>query len=160
MSVAEPQSAADAARDLHRLREQLGAAEEASELRPLGLGGVLLGSGVLSGLAGVVAGLRDGDARGVALLADRRPMAGADGELKESIAAALRAAGLPVTLVTIGDEDARPHVDAETLAEATRESMGAGVLVSVGSGTVADIAKVVSARRGDLPLVIVQTAAS
>jgi glycerol-1-phosphate dehydrogenase [NAD(P)+] len=160
MSVAEPQSAADAARDLHRLREQLEAAEEASELRPLGLGGVLLGAGVLGGLASLVAGLRDGDGRGVALIADRRPMAGANGEVKESVAAALRAAGLTVTLVTVGDDDARPHVDPETLADATRESMGAAVLVSVGSGTVADIAKVVSARRGGLPLVIVQTAAS
>lgn len=159
MSVSDL-SAADAARDLAGLRVQLAGAGEAAELRPLGLGGLLLGRGVLAGLANVVTELRRDPASAVVVLADRRPMAARDGEVKALVAAILGGAGFPVRQVMVGDEQANAHVDAGTLAQAAAECSGAGVLVSVGSGTVADIGKALSARLGGVPHVVVQTAAS
>jgi glycerol-1-phosphate dehydrogenase [NAD(P)+] len=159
VSVARPLSAPDAARDLDALRARLHAAEEAADLRPIGLGGVLLGRGALDQVADVVAEVRDapGD---VVLVADRRPMAAAGGEVKTIVVARLRRAGLPVRRVTVGDAQADAHADLATLEQARLAGAGASVLLSVGSGTVADIGKALSARLTGVPHVVVQTAAS
>jgi glycerol-1-phosphate dehydrogenase [NAD(P)+] len=159
MSVAHPQSAPDTARDLDALRGRFATAEEAADLRPLGLGGVLLGRGVLARLVSVATDLRcaDGD---VVVVADCRPMSTANAELKETVAAAVRGAGMPLRRVTVGDGRADTHADDATLKHALRASAGASLLVSVGSGTVADIGKALSARLGGIPHVVVQSAAS
>ena len=158
MSVAGPLSAPDAARDLAALRDQLAGAPEAAGLRPLGLGAVLLGAGVLGQVAPMAAELcRTGD---VALVADRRAMAGATGEVKAAVAAALGTAGMSVRDVVLGDERADVHADPRTLARAVGESAGAGLVVSVGSGTIVDIGKAVSALLAGIPHLVVQTAAS
>ncbi len=115
----------------------------------VGLGGVLLGSGVLDRVAEIVAELGAGE---VALLADEVEMAGPNGEVKQTVAASLET----VRRVTL---TGRVVVDEATLDRATAGATGAATLVSVGSGTIADIGKVVAARL-DLPHVIVQTAAS
>jgi glycerol-1-phosphate dehydrogenase [NAD(P)+] len=128
-------------------------------LQPLGLGGLLLGPGVLASVPEVVAELRRTDGE-VALLADRRPMAALAGEVKASVSSALNAAGMAVRRVTLGDEHARSHADAGTLERAAAQSAGASVVVSVGSGTVVDIGKALSARLDGVPHVAVQTAAS
>lgn len=55
-----------------------------------------------------------------------------------------------------------PHgvvLDEETVDQAVADSAGVSVILAVGSGTVADLAKVVGARSG-APVVVVQTAAS
>jgi glycerol-1-phosphate dehydrogenase [NAD(P)+] len=159
VSIAGPVSAPDAARDLDAMRERLRTAEEASALQPLGLGGVLLGTGVLHRVAGVVAELRrtDGD---VAVLLDRRPMACVDGEVKSTVAGALSAAGMTVREVALGDERADVHADPTTLRDAVVGCAGASLILSVGSGTIVDIGKAVSALLAGLPHVVVQTAAS
>jgi glycerol-1-phosphate dehydrogenase [NAD(P)+] len=125
----------------------------------LGLGGVLLGSGVLAALPEVVAelGVDHGE---IALLADCRPMAGAEPDIKTAIEEQLRAHGRDVRRVTIGDADAHVHADAATLEAATSSCQDAELLISVGSGTVADVGKAVSARLPKLAHVVVQTAAS
>jgi len=149
MSITEP-----LALDLAALRLQLASAPEAAELRPLGLGGLLVGSGVLDRLPEIVAEVaRPGP---VAVVADRREMAGPTGEVKAAVASALP----DIRHVTLGDEHATVHADAATLEQATRGCAGAGLIVSVGSGTIVDIGKVVSARLGGVPHVAVQTAAS
>jgi glycerol dehydrogenase-like iron-containing ADH family enzyme len=114
----------------------------------VGLGGVLLGSGVLDRVAETVAEF-GGE---VALLADGVEMAGPHGEVKQTVAAALE----QVRRVTLSG---RVVADEATIERAAAGAHGAAVLVSVGSGTIADIGKAVSARL-DLPHVIVQTAAS
>ena len=159
MNIVQPQSTVDAARDLVALEAQLGAAPGAATLRPVGLGGVMIGSGVLDGIADVVAEVRwpVGD---VVLFADVRPMFGADTEVKATIEARVAAAGLTVRRVTVGDHSAHARADAATLDEATAASAGASVLLSVGSGTVVDLAKTISARLDGVPHVAVQTAAS
>ena len=62
--------------------------------------------------------------------------------------------------MVVGRADHRVHADEATVGEAV-EATGdaAGLLVTIGSGTMADIGKVVSLRRG-LPHIVVQTAAS
>ena len=76
-------------------------AAEAADLRPLGLGGLLLGAGVLGRVAAVADELRrTGD---VVMIADGREMAGATGEVKTPVAAALLG-GMTVRAVTLGDE--------------------------------------------------------
>jgi glycerol-1-phosphate dehydrogenase [NAD(P)+] len=114
----------------------------------VGLGGVLLGSGVLDRVAETVAEF-GGE---VALLADGVEMAGPHGEVKQTVAAALE----QVRRVTLSG---RVVADEATIERAAAGAHGAAVLVSVGSGTIADIGKAVSARLA-LPHVIVQTAAS
>jgi glycerol-1-phosphate dehydrogenase [NAD(P)+] len=157
VSVAGSLSAPAAARDLGALREQLARAQEPG-LRPLGLGGVLLGAGVLDQVAPVAAELRR--AGDVALVADRRPMAGARAEVKAAVAAALGNAGMTVRDIALGDERADVHADSRTLARAVCDSAGAGLVVSVGSGTIVDIGKAVSALLAGIPHLVVQTAAS
>jgi glycerol-1-phosphate dehydrogenase [NAD(P)+] len=160
VSSAAPVSAPDAARDLATLRRRLADAPDAAALRPLGLGGVVLGAGVLDSLPELVAEVRNGGGGDVVLLADCRSMAGDAPELKTGIEARLLAAGASVQRVTIGDADAHVRVDAATIEAAAAASAGAAALVSVGSGSVVDVGKAVCERVGALPHVVVQTAAS
>jgi glycerol-1-phosphate dehydrogenase [NAD(P)+] len=140
------------ARDVEALRARLA---EVEGLRALGLGGVLLGAGVLARLPDLVAELCP-DGGDVVVLADRRPMAGATGDVKATALASLPGA----RRVDVGEEDFRPHADAATIDAATDRCRGAATIVTVGSGTIADIGKAVSARLDGVPHVVVQTAAS
>ena len=158
MSIALPQSAAEAARNLDLLRAQL--SRDAPALKPLGLGAIALGSGAISELPRFLSEVRNGGSGDVAVVADCRPMAGRDGELKATIANALDSAGVSVRRVTIGDADARVHADPVTVEDAVARVAGADVVVSVGSGTVVDVGKAVSARLDRLPHIAVQTAGS
>lgn len=160
MSVALPQSAAAAARNLDLIRAQLASAVDAPAHKPLGLGGVALGSGALSALPSFLAELRNGGGGDVAVLADCRPMACRDGELKTTIASTLSGIGIPLRPVTIGDAEARVHADPATIGDAIERVAGSDVLVSVGSGTVVDVGKAVSAGLHGMPHVAVQTAGS
>ena len=110
---------------------------------------MLLGTGVLDRVADAVEAVRRAPGP-VALIADEVEMAGPNGEVKSTLAVKhLRRVTLPGRVVA----------DEATLARATAASEGAAVVLSVGSGTIADIGKAVSARL-DLPNVVVQTAAS
>jgi len=159
VTTARDLDGADLARSPERIRSMLQSAPEADRLQPLGLGGVLLGTGVSDRVAALATELRTGPGD-VALLMDRRPMPGPRGEIKAGIAAALEDAGEgPVHPAYLGDDKAEVHADAPTLAAAVDAVRGAGVLVTVGSGTIADIGKYASSEL-DLPHVVVQTAAS
>ena len=120
-------SAPAVARDIGALRARFAGDEG---LRPIGLGGVLLGPGVLAELPAVVADVRraEGD---VVVLADRRPMT-----VKSDVLGLIDA-----RRVDVGDEDFHPHADAETIDAAVAATDGAGVVVSVGSGTVTTSAR-------------------
>jgi glycerol-1-phosphate dehydrogenase [NAD(P)+] len=159
VSVARPLSAPAAARDLDGLRAQLACAAEAASLQALGLGGVLLGHGTLNRVGEIAAALRR-DQGDVVVIADTRPMDAPHGEVKTMVAGLLEAAALPVRRVVVGDDDGVTHADVTTIDAAVNASADAGLLVSVGSGTVADIGKAVCAALEDVPHVVVQTAAS
>ena len=152
-------SAAEVVGDLPAISRQLHESPGGGSLQTLGLGGVRLGSGVLASLPDIVAELGV-DGGHVALLADRTPMAGAEPDIKSAIERQLRASGIDVRRATIGDGHAKVHADGETVDTAASLCTDAAVVISVGSGTVADIGKAVSATLSGLPHVVVQSAAS
>ena len=146
--------------DLGALRRRLDAAPEAARLKPVGLQTVVLGDGALGALPDVVAGLlaRRGSAGPVAVVSDRTPKRYRSGDLLGSVTDML-ASKLAVRAVPVGTVGHNLHADEETMAKATRDCEGAACLVAVGSGTVADIGKVLAATHG-LGYVVVQTANS
>jgi glycerol-1-phosphate dehydrogenase [NAD(P)+] len=151
---------AEAGIDLAGLRSRLAAAPDADRLRPLGLGRVIAGPKALAALPTALAELLDGKQRGtVAVLADATPMRRGGEDLKAEVRALL-AGEHEVRTVQVGPADGRAHADEATVAAARSGAAGASAIVTVGSGTVADIGKVVSSELGGVPHLLVQTAAS
>lgn len=146
--------------DLAGLRSRLAAAPDADRLRPLGLGRVIAGPKAIEALPAALAELLDGGREGtVALLADATPMRRGGDDLKAAVRERL-AGEREVRAVQVGPADGRAHADEATVAAASSGAAGASAIVTVGSGTVADIGKVVSAELGGVPHLLVQTAAS
>jgi glycerol-1-phosphate dehydrogenase [NAD(P)+] len=140
--------------DLDGLRERL---RGGRERRPIGLGRVRIAADALEHLADDVASVRrDGP---VVVVMDETPMRRTGDDLKAAVVARLSARfeTRVAVLRAIGSE---LHADADALGQADRALAGAGCVVSVGSGTVTDVAKDSSRRAGDLPFVVVQTAVS
>lgn len=138
-------------------RDDEPAAPRTNRRRPIGLGQVRIGSNALDHLVDDVAAVRrDGP---VVVVMDRTPMRRAGADLKASVVATLEAA-FPTRIAVIGEGDEELHADEIALAEADALVAGAGCVVSVGSGTITDIAKDASMRAGQIPFVVVQTAVS
>ncbi len=121
-----------------------------------GLETVLLGALALDSLPMTVAPLMGSGP--VTILEDRVSMLIDDQNLKAFIADLLAALG-PTRRVPLGPGDGALQADDDTIATATAAAAGATCVISVGSGTLTDIAKEV-ARLNGVPLVAVQTAAS
>jgi glycerol-1-phosphate dehydrogenase [NAD(P)+] len=103
-------------------------------------------------------GDRPGD---VVVLTDATPMRRGTSDLKPDVVARLRDAfdGRTIRHVVLGEERPALHADEAALAEADGAIEGAAIVVSVGSGTVTDVAKDATCRAGQ-PFVAVQTAVS
>ncbi|HMK63125.1 MAG TPA: iron-containing alcohol dehydrogenase, partial [Acidimicrobiales bacterium] len=148
--------------DLAQLRARLAAAPDAERLQPIGVREVVLGQGALDSLADVVH-LVTKEATPkpkVRILCDATPKTVQGRDLEEAAVVALRPhVPVGVTVVPPG-RDGRVHADEATVGGAADALSGADCLVSLGSGTVADIGKAITAGRHDLRHVIVQTAAS
>lgn len=122
-------------------------------LKPIGLRAVAAGRDALDQLPRLVT------TRGsVAVLTDMVPKRRGRSELLDEVER--RLAGLETARVVLGGREGRVHADEVTLAAAVEQCVRASCLVTVGSGTVADIGKAVSARLGGLRHVVVQTATS
>jgi glycerol-1-phosphate dehydrogenase [NAD(P)+] len=145
--------------DLTELRAQLAAAPDADRLQPLGLGRIVAGPDALLSLREVVAELLDGDRGPIAVLADATPMLRDRADLKATVLALLES-DREVRPVQVGPANGRAHADEETVAAACEAATGASAIVTVASGTVADIGKTVAEELGGVPHLIVQTAAS
>jgi glycerol-1-phosphate dehydrogenase [NAD(P)+] len=145
--------------DLAALRERLARAPEAERLQPLGLGRILAGPDALAALPGAVAELLDGGAGPIALLTDATPMVRAGEDLKPAVRRLLEA-DREVRLVRAGPVDGNVHADEATVAAVCSGAEGVSAIVTVASGTVADIGKTAAQALGGLPHLIVQTAAS
>jgi glycerol-1-phosphate dehydrogenase [NAD(P)+] len=102
------------------------------------------------------------EARGasVLLLTDATTIRRGDDDLKSLVHAQLTDAGFTVVRCVLGEPGHSLHADDRALDSATEAAREVDAVVSVGSGTISDIAKVASSRIGDRPLVLVQTAAS
>lgn len=145
--------------DLDALRARLhdGDGIETPGRRPIGLGRVRIGADALDHLAEDVAQVRRDGA--VVVVMDTTPMRRAGADLKARVVADLEAR-FQTRVAVITAHGAELHADVHALAQADRAVADAGCVVSVGSGTVTDIAKDASLRAGHLPFVVVQTAVS
>ena len=147
--------------DLHELRARLQTSPDASILRPIGLRAIVRGGGAVETLAEVLRSLGIADDSAVTVLSDTTPKKYVHGDVLDVVINALA-------------DDHRVDVehleatsldgvlaDEETVSGAVNRvrSRVPDVLVSVGSGTVTDIAKVVAGELG-IAHVVVQTAAS
>jgi glycerol-1-phosphate dehydrogenase [NAD(P)+] len=129
----------------------------AVERHPIGIGRVRIGSNALLELADDVAAVRGPGP--VVVLVDETPIRRAGADLKRDVVAAL-SARFETRLAVIRANGAELHADVDALAQADAAVRGAGCVVSVGSGTITDVAKDASLRAGKLPFVVVQTAVS
>ena len=142
--------------DLAALRARL-ADDPSGRRRPIGLDTVHIAPDALEDLCDAVAAVRrDGP---VALVMDETPMRRAGRDLKAHVHALL-SSNFPTQTVTLTAPTGELHADADALAQADAGIAGAGCVVSVGSGTVTDVAKDASLRAGNIPFVVVQTAVS
>jgi len=146
--------------DLSRL-DRIDAAMKAQDVRgqfaPLGMKEVLIAEDVVAALPAVLARHlgRFGEVR---VVVDPVLIRRAGRDFKADVIAALQ--GHRVTRVTLDDGSEVLHADEPILAEAAQRVQGADAIVSVGGGTITDIAKVASVRAGVPVLVAIQTAAS
>ncbi len=140
--------------DLDGLRRRLAGGDRR---HPIGLGRVRIGSNALAALPDDVAAVRR--AGEVVVVVDETPMRRAGGDLKAAVVATLEAR-FPTRLAVILAHGPELHADADALAHADVAIAGAGCVVSVGSGTITDVAKDATLRAGGIPLVVVQTAVS
>jgi glycerol-1-phosphate dehydrogenase [NAD(P)+] len=95
----------------------------------------------------------------VVVLTDGVPMRYGGSDLHDAVVTIL-AGNRGVRTVVVRSFDGRAQADAETVDDAVARADGAGAIVTVGSGTLADIGKAVSAGLGGLLHVVVQTALS
>lgn len=154
--------------DLPALRVALGAADPDDRLVPLDLRRIVVADDAALGVADAVDAeiARTGAPAGgpVVVLVDATPVERAGTRLKELVTELLGTRFATRTAVVRGPHPTL-HVDDAALDAATDAVRGAGCVVSVGGGTITDIAKVATdrvaqAERRVLPLVVVQTAAS
>lgn len=122
----------------------------------IGLARIWMGPAALDQLSAAVARLATSER--IVILEDATPMRIGDADLKHLCAEVLASVGTPMRVV-LGPPEGTLHADAAAIAAAARAARGAGCLVSVGSGTITDVAKE-AARLSGAPLVAVQTAAS
>lgn len=124
---------------------------------PVGLQRILIGACALEELvAEVRAVARPGR---IVVFEDTTPMRRGEEDLKRLVATMLAELG-DVQRIVLGGPDGALHADARTIAVAREAAVGAGCVVTVGSGTLTDIGKEAVNRDGGAALVAVQTAAS
>ncbi|GAA3598276.1 iron-containing alcohol dehydrogenase [Kribbella ginsengisoli] len=126
---------------------------------PLGLRELVIGPGASAAVAGVAANLVGDTPGDLVMLVDETPYAGSGGSFKEWLLSQLASGARAVRQVCITGQSLLVEADEATMLRAEKAVRGAGVLVTVGSGTLADIGKVLS-QRLNIPHVVVQTANS
>ncbi len=148
-----------AAVDIAAIRRRLDSAGRSEQLRPVGLGAVHLGPNALEMLPAEVARLttRAGGAD-VVLLSDATPKTRDGADAADAVCRLLSDHSVR-RIVLDADPSGDVHADVATVLTAVRGAEGGGCLVTLGSGTVADIGKVVAAELA-IPHVVAQTACS
>lgn len=142
--------------DLEVVRRCLASQPDDPRRRPIGLRQVVIGMDALDALQDAVAPVRGH--RDLVVLTDATSMRRGEADLKTSVRRRLAGLG-PVRVVVLGSDRPDLHADERALHEADEAIQGASCVVSVGAGTVTDIAKDATFRAG-IPFVAVQTAVS
>jgi glycerol-1-phosphate dehydrogenase [NAD(P)+] len=144
--------------NLRALRGALAGSDPDGKLAPIGMSRIEIGPKALGLLPEVVSDLARG--KRVVLVADATPISRNGEDLKE-LAAQLLEEGLELRRSVIGSRrEGELHADEEALAETEQAVDGTDCVVVVGSGTITDLCKDATRRRGSPPVVVVQTAAS
>lgn len=149
--------------DLSALRTAIAAAPAPDRLVPLEITALEIGPeayvSVVRHLADLLADVdKDLGTSTVLVLGDTTPIFRESNNLKDSVVAML--AGVTTVKTAYLGESGHLFVDDVALDAATDAATDVDAVVSVGSGTITDIAKVATERVGGIPLVVVQTAAS
>lgn len=142
--------------DLAELKLRLRSAPDAALLKPLGIEAVALGSNALDQLPELAARFSHG---AMAVLTDSVLKSRGNADLLSAVEQRLTGER-EIRHAVLEGEGLRVHADRETIGRATDLVAGASCIVTVGSGTVADIGKAVSAAHGGMPHIVVQTATS
>jgi glycerol-1-phosphate dehydrogenase [NAD(P)+] len=149
--------------DLDGLRARLRSADASgpptTTRRPIGLDRVRIDADALAFLADEIEGVqREGS---ILVIVDDTPMRRAGADLKATVIAGLEA-HFDVRVAVIRAHGSELHADADALQQADEAIAAAnpGCIVSIGSGTITDVAKDASLRAGGIPFVVVQTAVS
>jgi glycerol-1-phosphate dehydrogenase [NAD(P)+] len=150
--------------NLKRIDQALKENDPLNQFADLAMGEVVVAENVVSMLDDVVARYlaksgRKTDGAKVCVVVDPVKILRAGADLKAQVAGELRRRHV-VSMVVLDDGEAVLHADERILDEAARATAGADCIVSVGGGTISDIAKV-AAQRSEVPVhIIIQTAAS
>src|SRR5919112_2214374 len=140
--------------NLEALRKALASSDPDGKLAPVAISRIEIGPEALYSLTEVVTGLTEG--RHVVLVADATPIFRNGEDLKEWVARTL-SESFELERAVIGTDRNELHADEEAVAEVEEAIDGAACVVSVGSGTITDLCKKATDRRGSLPLVAVQS---
>jgi glycerol-1-phosphate dehydrogenase [NAD(P)+] len=143
--------------DLEQVRSALRAADPEGRLAPIGLRRIVIGQDALPMLPAIVTEVARGPR--IVLVMDRTPMRRAGRDLKPDVVRLLEE-HFASNVVVIGADRSEIHGEERDLEEVKVAVNGAGCVVALGSGTITDLCKEGTRQAGNLPLVVVQTAAS
>ena len=147
--------------DLDAIRAAIASAERPDALVPLGLHRLVIEDDAAARAAiemNALLDARTGKKPTIAVLTDATAILSGTGLLKPRVIDGL-SHQFEVSEIVLGTPG-HLHVDDDSISVATQAAQRADGIVSVGSGTVSDIAKIASARAGGIPHVLIQTAAS
>ena len=150
---------------LSRVRQVLSENDPNRQFASLDMAEVHIGEDVLPLLCKVIdqhlgeAGRPTGRDTQVRMIVDPVTILRGETDLKAHVESLL-AARYAVTRVTMDDGHPVLHADETILDQASEASVGADVIVSVGGGTITDVAKIAAERNGAPVHVVIQTAAS
>ncbi len=144
---------------LDKVRAVLSRNDPRSQFTPLGTAEIVVAPDALDDLVGIVARHVPQGARRVRLMVDPVTIRRDGADVKARVERDL-SDRFDVERVVLDDGQAVLHAEAAILDTATQAVRGADCIVSVGGGTITDIAKVAAERAGIATHVVVQTAAS
>lgn len=148
--------------DLAMLKEVIAESERPEALVPLGIRHLVISPNAALQVEEFLVELLGAEAitgrPRIVLLVDSTPITRNGEDLKQLVSDSLTPM-FDVDRLVLGS-GGHLYADDAALDEATAALEGAAAVVSVGSGTISDIAKVASTRQGGVPHILVQTAAS
>ena len=160
--MAHPHNPSDPT-DLDGLRRYLKDEDPELRLHPLGMQALRISGDAHLQVAGAVqealAHFGKSSPAAVVILTDNSAIMRRGERLSQLVAAQLKDHHV-VQTVTLDDGHTTLHADDPTLDKATIAVKGADLVVTIGSGTMTDVGKVATNRNNNIPLVVVQTAAS
>ncbi|GAA1701848.1 hypothetical protein GCM10009792_22720 [Microcella alkalica] len=151
--------------DLDALRRVVAESTRPEALVPLGIDRLAIGPGAALAVADELHRLIDrrrirATRIHVLLIADATLIRRGEADLKALVRNQLDDHGFAVETLVLGDREHSLHADDDALDAAAAAAARVDAVVSVGSGTISDIAKVATDRAGGIPFILVQTAAS